>query len=190
MFVLVFVPLGILVGYLSGGRLSGLGKLKLRWLPLVLVALILQLLIFPLFADDAIVPVASGLLHILSYGLLALWIVLNLRMVPVALLGIGAACNLSALLANGGLMPASVTALQRAGYAEIAQRLIEDGAYSNLILMSADTRWNALGDVLFVPEWIPLSSAFSIGDTLIMFALGWLIVKGMRIDAKRTQETT
>jgi len=189
MFVLIFVPLGILVGYLSGGRLSGLGKLKLRWLPLVLAALILQLLIFPLFSEYAILPAAVGPLHVLSYGLLALWLIANVRIAPIALLSVGAGCNLSALLANGGLMPASVTALQRAGYAEIAQHLIEDGAYSNLILMSADTRLNALGDVLFVPEWIPLSSAFSIGDTLIMLALGWLIVKGMRIDAKRTQGT-
>jgi len=186
MFVLIFVPLGILVGYLTGGRLSGLGKLNLRWLPLVLIALILQVLIFPLFSDRALLDAATGPLHILSYALLAAWLIRNIRTTPIALLTVGAACNLAALLANGGLMPASASALQRAGFVDVAQQLLQHGTCANLVLMSSDTRLNFLGDILFVPEWIPLSSAFSIGDTLIMLALGWLIVKGMRIDAKRT----
>lgn len=189
MFVLLFVPVAILIGYLSGGRLSGLGQLELQWVPLVLLALVLQLLIFPLFSDHAILDAAVGPLHLLSYGLLAVWLARNLRTTPIVLLSVGAACNLAVLLANGGRMPASTSALQRAGFMHVAEQLLENGVFSNLILMSSDTRLNFLGDVLFVPEWIPLSSAFSIGDTLIMLALGWLIVKGMRIDAKRTEKT-
>ena len=189
MLFLFVIPIGVLAGYLSGGRLSGLGQLRLRWLPLVSAALVIQLLIFPLFADTPILPFGQAPLHILSYILLAVWIAVNARIIPVAMLGVGAICNFSALIANGGLMPASATALQNAGLMNAAERLMNDGVYANLILMSSSTRLNFLGDILYLPKWIPLSSAFSIGDLLILVALIWLIVKGMRIDGKRTSKT-
>lgn len=185
MFFLLVIPIGLLVGFLLGGRLSGLGKLRLRWLPLVSIALVIQLLIFPLFTSRAILSFAKAPLHILSYVLLAVWIAANVRIVPVALLGLGAICNFSVLIANGGLMPASTNALQKAGLFHVADQLMQNGAYANLIQMSSSTRLNFLGDILYLPKWIPFSSAFSIGDLLILLALIWLIVKGMRIDGKR-----
>ena len=185
MFFLYIIPIGLLVGFVVGGRLSNLGRLPLRWMGLLLPALLIQLLIFPSFTAKALVPVATAPLHILSYVLLSLWIVGNSRLLPIFVLGIGAICNLSVLLANGGFMPASIGALQRAGLPILAERLLNEGGYSNLVLMSADTRLNFLGDFLYGPKWIPFSSAFSIGDLLIALALTWLIVKGMRINEKR-----
>ena len=182
------IPIGLLIGLLSGGRLSGLGKLQLRWLPLVFIALVIQLLIFPLFTSTAILPVAKAPLHILSYVLLAIWIAANVRIAPMVLLSLGAICNFSVLLANGGLMPASINALQRAGLSSLADWLMNEGVYANLIRMSSSTRLNFLGDILYLPKWIPFSAAFSIGDLLIMLALIWLIVKGMRIDGKRVSK--
>ena len=95
------IPIGLGIGFLSGGRLSGLGKLQLRLLPLVFVALVIQLLIFPLFTSTAILPFAKVPLHILSYVLLGSWIVANIRMAPVVLLSLGAICNFSVLIATG-----------------------------------------------------------------------------------------
>ena len=184
------IPIGLIIGFLSGGRLSGLGKLRLRWLPLVFIALAIQLLIFPLFSSTAIFPFAEVPLHILSYILLACWIAGNIRTVPVVLLSLGAICNFSVLLANGGFMPSSIAALQKAGLADLAERLAREGVYANLVLMSDSTRLNFLGDILHLPEWIPFSAAFSIGDLLILLALIWLIVKGMRIDEKRVRKTS
>ena len=182
------IPIGLLIGFLSGGRLSGLGKLRLRWLPLIFISLLIQLLIFPLLTSTAIVTFGKAPLHILSYVLLAIWIAANVRIVPIILLGVGAICNFSALIANGGFMPASITALQKAGLPYLAERVMEEGVYANLICMSSSTRLNFLGDILYLPEWIPFSAAFSIGDLLIMLALIWLIVKGMRIDGKRASK--
>ena len=182
------IPIGLLIGFLSGGRLSGLGKLRLRWLPLVLIALVIQLLIFPLFTSTAILPFAEGPLHILSYVLLAVWIAANIRIAPVVLLSLGAICNFSVLIANGGFMPASINAVRNAGFPLLAERLMNEGAYANLICMSSSTRLNFLGDILYLPRWIPFSAAFSIGDLLILLALIWLIVKGMRIDGKRVSK--
>jgi len=182
------IPIGLLIGFLSGGRLSGLGKLRLRWLPLVFIALVIQLLIFPLFTSTAVLTFGEAPLHILSYVLLAVWIAVNIRVTPIVLLSIGAICNFSALIANGGFMPASITALQRAGFHDLAERVLQEGVHANLICMSSSTRLNFLGDILYLPEWIPFSAAFSIGDLLIMLALIWLIVKGMRIDGKRASK--
>jgi len=182
------IPIGLLIGFLSRGRLSGLGKLQLRWLPLVFIALVIQLLIFPFFTSTAILPFAKAPLHILSYVLLAVWIAANIRMAPVVLLSLGAICNLSVLIANRGLMPASITALQKAGLPYLAERVLQEGVYANLVCMSSSTRLNFLGDILYLPKWIPFSAAFSIGDLLILLALIWLIVKGMRIDGKRVRK--
>ncbi len=185
MLFLIIMPVGLLLGFLLGGRLSGLEKLSLRWLPLVFVALVIQLLIFPLSTRTAIFPFAEAPLHILSYVLLSIWIVANARILPVALLGLGAICNFSVLIANGGLMPASSRALQQAGLDSLANHLMQEGSYANLISMSPSTHLNFLGDILYLPKWIPFSAAFSIGDLLIWLALIWLIVKGMRIYDKQ-----
>jgi len=46
MFVLYAIPIGILVGYLLGGRLDRLSSLRLRWVPLILFGLLVQVAIF------------------------------------------------------------------------------------------------------------------------------------------------
>ena len=178
------IPIGLLIGFISGGRLSNLEKLRLRWLPLVFISLVFQLPILPLFANTPILALAKAPLHILSYVLLAIWIAANIRITPILLLSLGAACNFLVLIANGGLMPASSSAVLKAGLPFLAERLIQDGAYANLILMSETSRLNVLGDILYLPQWIPFSAAFSIGDLLITLALIWLIVKGMRLNEK------
>ena len=144
----------------------------------------------PLVYAAAILPFAEVPLHVLSYVLLSIWIVVNARVLPVALLGLGAVCNFSVLIANGGLMPASSRALQQAGLDSLANHLMQEGSYANLISMSPSTHLNFLGDILYLPKWIPFSVAFSIGDLLIWLALIWLIVKGMRIYDKRPVRAT
>ena len=187
MLPLLIVPLSLLVGLALGGRLSSLAYLKLRWIPLVFAALVIQLLIFPTVSEVAPLAWAAQPLHLLSYLLLAAWIVRHLHLAPVVLLGVGAVSNLLVLLSNRGFMPASVTALQRAGWNDLAAQLVREGTVANLVLMSSETRFNALGDWLYLPAWIPLTTAFSIGDVLIMLALSWLIVRGMRSHAERSQ---
>jgi len=189
MLLLFSLPIGVLLGYMSGGRLSGIGKLHLRWLVLVLASLLLQLLVFPSLFETAIVPFATSAFHILSYALLLIWIACNAKIAPILGLGVGATFNFAVLFANGGYMPTSITALERAGYEATALILQQSGRYSNLVLMSPETRINFLGDILYVPEWIPFSAAFSIGDLLIALAIVWLIAKGMRIDAQGARRT-
>lgn len=171
---------GVLLGYAFGGRVSNLPSLRLRGLWLVLLALIVQLLIFPLFTDRPLLPYAVAPLHIVSYVLMFVFLVLNLRTKPLLVLGGGALLNFVAIAANSGRMPASVTALERAGYTGTSELLASGGVHGNILMMGDASRLDVLGDWLYLPAWVPFATAFSLGDVVIMLGLAWLIVRGMR----------
>jgi len=174
------VFIGVILGYLHGGRITYLASLRLRFWGLIVVALLIQLLIFPLFGDRPFLPYGTTPLHLLSYGLVLLFLALNYRTLPLLFIGLGAFLNLLAIAVNGGYMPSSRVALSRAGSHEVVTHLIEEGRVGNVILMSEETRLNALGDFLYLPEGIPLAAAFSIGDLIVALGLVWLIVWGMK----------
>lgn len=182
MLYLVALLVGLVVGFLRGGRLSHLTRLCLRWLWLVPVALAIQLLIFPLFSGTPLLPYATAPLHLISYAILIAWLLVNLRLLPMGVLLAGATCNLVAVASNGGYMPASITALERAGFQGAVDRLLQGETVANVVAMSSSTKVNALGDWFYIPERIPFSTAFSIGDVLIMVGLAWLIARGMTAD--------
>ena len=182
MLFLLAAGVGVLLGYAFGGRVSRLASLRLRGLWLVLAGLILQLLIFPVVDARPLLPYATAPLHVLSYALVFAFLVLNLRLGPLVAVGAGAVLNLAAIAVNGGRMPASATALERAGLGEIAEQLASAGTYGNVLLMSEASRLNALGDWLYFPASVPFATAFSIGDLLVMVGIAWLIARGMRGD--------
>ena len=177
---LLAILIGLAIGWLRGGRLANLPKLRLRWLWVVPLVLIIQLLIFPSFLPSPLLPYATVPLHLLSYAVLIAWLVVNLRAAPMGVLLFGAVSNFTVVASNGGRMPASVTALERAGLLRAASGLLEGETPANVMLMSSSTRLNVLGDWLYLPESVPFATAFSIGDVLIMVGLGWLIARGMK----------
>jgi hypothetical protein len=99
------------------------------------------------------------------------------------LTALGAALNLLAITANGGVMPASPAALARAG-------LADDPGFQNSTVL-ADPRLAFLGDVFAVPASWPLSNVFSIGDVLIAAGLAWGLhrVCGSRLVPRWTGNT-
>lgn len=140
------------------------------------------MLIFPLFSGIPLLPYATAPLHLISYAILIAWLLVNLRLLPMGALLAGATCNLVAVASNGGYMPASLTALERAGFQGAVERLLQGETVANVVAMSSSTKVNALGDWFYIPERIPFSAAFSIGDVLIMVGLAWLIARGMTAD--------
>ena len=182
MIFLIAVAVGIAIGYLTGGRLRRLSSLKLRWTWLVLLAILIQGLIFPLFTARPVIPVATEALHLVSYLLVLVWLGLNIRVRPLLLVGAGALFNLLVIVVNGGKMPASITAVSRAGGEFAAHQLTENGVYGNLVLMGDKSHLNFLGDTMYLPGSIPFATAFSVGDLVIMIGLVWLMAWGMRGD--------
>lgn len=179
MILLYAIVLGIVLGYAFGGRISNLPRLRLRGLWLVSAALVIQILIFPLFTAEPLLPYGTAALHTASYGLLLVWLVLNFRVVPLLVAGSGAMLNVVAVLANGGRMPASASALRFAGLEGVAETLARGESYGNLTGMGAATRLNFLGDWIPLPRALPFATAMSVGDALIMVGFVWLLVQGM-----------
>jgi hypothetical protein len=186
MIFLYAVVLGILLGYLLRGRIAQLPSLELRGLWLVLSALAVQLVIFPLLGPKPILPYGTAVLHAASYGLVLLWLVLNLRVRPLLVMGAGALLNALVVSANGGYMPASLSALTQTGANVAAAAVALGDTYGNIVGMTASTRLNFLGDWISLPHWLPFATVMSVGDALIMVGLVWLLAKGMTVRGQDT----
>ena len=180
MFLIAAILIGVILGYAFGGRLSNLAALRFRCWWLILVSLAIQLVIFPLVGPRPLLPYATVPLHYLSYALIFAFLAINYRTFPLLAIGVGATLNLLVIAVNGGYMPSSLTALSQAGHHAAAALLAEKGMQGNVILMSESTRLNPLGDLFWLPAWVPRATAFSVGDVILAIGLLWLVAWGMR----------
>ena len=156
------LALGLSISALVGGSLRALAELRLRAVSLFYVALILQVVAFPIrplpwHTSDT----AATFLWIASYGLVFAAAGLNRRVAGVRIVLVGMACNLAAVLANGGHMPVRAGAMRAAGFDYLVHNNSASLAHPHLALLI--DRWAA-------PSWIPTANVFSVGDVVI--ALG------------------
>ena len=141
---------------LAGGRLSALADIRPRAMWAVLLAAAIQV---------AITQITSGshalhaTMHVVSYVLDAYFLFANRRLTGVPVVAIGAGLNILAITTNGGVMPASATALRISG---IASR---PGFDNSAVL--AHPHLAFLGDVIPVPGPWPIGNVLSIGDLII-----------------------
>ncbi|MEO6208116.1 MAG: DUF5317 family protein [Candidatus Limnocylindrales bacterium] len=170
MFILYAIPIGILVGYLLGGRLDRLGDMRFRWGWLAIAGLIAQVLLFSPPAAD-MVGAAGPPLYVASTAAVFVAVVRNWRIPGLALVALGAASNLAAIAANGGIMPASPDA--------VAVLATEGPGFSNSVVV-ADPALQLLTDIFALPGWVPFANVFSVGDVLIGVGVAVVIALGMR----------
>ena len=168
--MLYAIPVGIGIGYLLGGRLDRLGDLRLHWVPVILVGLAVQVAIF---SDQIgrVVGDAGPAIYIGSTAAVLVAVLRNVAIPGVAVIAVGAGCNLAAIVANGGWMPADPAALESVGGL--------GPGYTNSILV-ADPLLRPLTDVFALPAWLPLANVFSVGDVLIGVGVASTIALAMR----------
>jgi hypothetical protein len=176
MFILYAIPIGIVAGYLLGGRLERLGDLHLRWVPLALLGLAIQVV---LFADAVGTPFGdtTPAIYVASNLLVFAAVLRNLRIPGLALAAVGAGCNLAAIIANGGYMPADPEALASVG--------LGGPGYTNSIVLT-DPALPFLTDIFAMPSWMPAANIFSIGDVLLGAGVALTIALAMRPPASVT----
>jgi hypothetical protein len=150
---------GLAIAPLLGGRWSRLGQVQIRAVPVFFVAIGLQLVAFPVrmlpwHTPDRVATV----LWLCSYALLIVGVAANIRLPGVAAIAVGLFLNLSAILVNGGHMPALPSALRAAGLHFVRSRNSASVAAPHLAWFV--DRWAA-------PHWVPLANVFSVGDVLI-----------------------
>ncbi len=170
MFILYAIPIGILAGYLLGGRLDRLAELRLRWVPLVLLGLAVQAVIFT-DAGGRLVGGAGPALYIASTAAVFVAVLRNIQVPGVAVVAIGAGCNLAAIVANAGYMPADPAAMASIG--GLPPGYINSDIVEHAALLP-------LTDQFALPSWLPFANVFSVGDVLIGVGVAATIALAMR----------
>jgi hypothetical protein len=172
MLLLVPLALSLCLGWARGGSLRNLlgADLRAPWIPLL--ALGLQLAIFEPTGPLPFLRGRELAVHVASYVVLGAFLWANRHLPGVWLVALGFACNAAAILANGGLMPASEEALRAAGRWSLLRQA--GGAHNNSTVIGPATALWFLGDVFALPQGVPLANVFSLGDVLL--ALGVLVL--------------
>ena len=156
MFLLPTIVVGVVVARMLGGRLSRLLEVRIRAPFLIVVALLDQIVLFTQLGASIPATPAKAF-HLASYALLVAFAILNRRLRTLLPLLVGMLLNATAIVANGGRMPASESAVHAAG--------LDSLAGSNVSVSARHLAF--LGDVFALPRALPLTNIFSIGDTLI-----------------------
>jgi hypothetical protein len=179
MFMLYSVVIGVIVGLLLGGRPGRLAELRLEWVWVAVAAMMVQTVLFTPGVWEAVGELVPPI-YVASTGVVLLVILRNLRRAwALALVALGTASNLAAILANGGYMPVTAEAL---GIAEPTKTL-----YGGNSVLTADPLLAPLVDRFMLPDWLPLATAFSVGDVLISVGIALVLIVAMR---RSTEEPT
>ena len=171
MFILYALLIGLLAGLLLGGKLERLAKLQLRWPWVAVAGLLVQIVLFFPGVGDRLGPAAPAV-YVASTFAVLLFVARNASLAGFPVIGLGAASNLLAIVANGGYMPASPDALRAIG--ERAAR-----GYSNSRELENPVL-APLTDIFALPPWLPFANVFSIGDVLIAVGVAMAIALAMR----------
>jgi hypothetical protein len=171
-FALYAIPLGIVLGYLLGGRLDRLATLEFHWAWLAVAGLVAQVILFSAPVATS-VGAAGPPLYVASTVAVLAAVARNLRTIPaLGIVALGAISNLAAIVANGGIMPASPEAVAALGSET-------EAGFSNSVVI-ADPALRPLTDIFALPAWLPLANIFSVGDVLIGIGIVLVIALGMR----------
>jgi hypothetical protein len=165
------IPVGMVAGLLLGGRMDGLLQLRFRWAALAVGGLLVQVVLFTPFGDR-IAGDLDPVIYIASTAAVLVAVVRNLRMPGLGVVAAGATCNLVAITANGGAMPADPGALALAGFSG-------PGEHTNSVVL-AEPVLRPLTDIFALPAWLPMANVFSVGDVLIGAGVALAIVAAMR----------
>ena len=95
-------------------------------------------------------------------------------------LGLGLALNFLVIAANGGYMPVPPENLVKAGMLHEAEMLQARGHFSNLTVLTEETRFPFLADIFVIPPYLPFRNVFSIGDVIIGIGAFILVLRAMQ----------
>ena len=151
---------------LTGGRLALLADVRLERGGLVLLALALQVLMTTVLPDAPHAVLVA--LHLTSYVAIAWALWCNRALPGLLVLALGAGTNAAVIALNGGTLPASAAALERAGFTVDPAQFKNSGVVADPVL-----GW--LGDVAATPAWLPFRNVISIGDVVVLLGAALLL---------------
>jgi hypothetical protein len=156
------VALGVIAGWLSGGRRLGrLGDLHIRWWPLLVAAVVVR--VTATFFGEL-----SAIAYVIAFAGITAVALADRDLPGMTLIAAGATLNAIVVAANGG-MPVDQGAVAAAGATMTNDRLH--------IVLSAATRLPQLADVFPLPLY---RTVYSVGDVLLAIGGFWLPFAWMR----------
>ena len=182
MLFLAGVVAALIVGYVLGGRAGRIAQLPARWWWLAPVALCVQIVMIYGFrgASDELF---AGVI-IATHAALVFIAIVNHALPGARIMALGILLNLLVMVANGGLMPISPEIIQRAGRFEPWK--VGDGLpgtrltqSKDVLRLPEDTWFEFLADRYWTGLPGRLGVIFSIGDVVLLFGMGFLIVRTM-----------
>ncbi|HOJ09639.1 MAG TPA: DUF5317 family protein [Clostridiales bacterium] len=183
MFIIYAVIIGILIGYISGGRLKFLAQNPFKHIWLVISGFLIQILIFSDISIFKALQQNSAVLvtfHILSYILILAFTAINIKLPGVAFIGTGILLNAIVIILNKGHMPASIQSFESASVGRYTEILSRGETINNSKAIADDTLLPWLGDIFAIPSYIPFSNVFSIGDIIIAIGACIYFAYGMK----------
>ena len=165
------LAIGLVGGFVAGGKLDNLVHLRFRWPWFVVAALIVReaSILTPLNRVDGIQYIYAATL-----AALVAWTVWQIdRIAGIWLVTVGAALNLVVIAANGGRMPVAP---------EIAGTLVQRGQIGQYTLMGPGTHLNWLADWIAVPGPLEkvVREAYSPGDLIVALGIAVVVLLAMR----------
>jgi hypothetical protein len=148
---------GLIVLPLRGHDLSRLNNLHMRNRSLALAALVTQVAIISVWPNGW--RLGHLIVHLSTYAAIGVFLWANRHIPWLWIVTVGIASNAVAIALNGGVMPASATAMS-------LSHLSAQAGFANSASV-AHPRLLFLGDIIPTPPWLPLHNVASIGDLLI-----------------------
>tara|TARA_Y100001933_G_C18887525_1_gene516835 strand:+ start:409 stop:987 length:579 start_codon:yes stop_codon:yes gene_type:complete len=178
------IGIACLVGLLFKGSLESLSKVKMTHLYIPIIAFALEamggyMLFHKWSPFMKHIDVYTLLIEILVHGLLCFFFYKNIRLPGMNMIFAGSIMNFFVILANLGYMPVDPALGLEYGY-ETALMSLKNGEVFAHSLLTDETSFYFLADIIAVPPPWPFPKTISIGDVFIDLGAILLIIRGMK----------
>lgn len=167
------IVIGFIVAIFRKGKIRNIENLHINGWYLFIAAGLIQVsiswlksknqLLGPEFFDKYFVYV-----HLLTYLLMIVGVILNIRKNFMRFILIGMLLNCIVIFANGGKMPVSFKNVK--GYENYTEDMLDKSDIKHS-LVTEDTKFVYLADVIVLPRPYPLARIISIGDIFLMIGV-------------------
>lgn len=170
------VLLGLVAGWLRGGRTLNIGNLEFKGWVLIVIGFLIQML--PMLLGRMSWMAHNGPVVAFSTLVVVFFIVvLNFDKRGFWLVAVGAVLNIVTMAFHGLKMPIYLAGLRNAGRVELLDS-VTNNAVLNYVGIETFTQWSDyLGKVIVLPSAYPLAQVITVGDALMSIGL-FLFVMG------------
>ncbi|MDR7857601.1 DUF5317 domain-containing protein [Tissierella sp.] len=183
------IVLGFIVAILRKGKIRNIGEMHIKGWYLFLIAALIQGSISWLKGKNLILGTEFFdkyffYIHLFTYLLMIIGVILNIKKNFMKFILIGMVLNFIVIFANGGKMPVSFKGAK--GYEHYTEEMPDKPFDIKHSIISEDTKFVYLADVILLPRPYPLARIISLGDILLMIGVYLFFQESMvkkKIDA-------